>query len=111
MYLAILAKPDDMRTTLRILDWLVSVAERLLVLGMTVAIFRFGYQVVRGNSTVEQMSVLRFFADNWKIGIIVLVVLFYGTVRIFLEQVQEVWGMKRPLPLLTDPPEPIAPKK
>jgi hypothetical protein len=100
-----------MRSTLKILDWLVSVAERLLVLGMTVSIFRFGYEVVRGSSTTEQLSILRFLADNWKIGIIVLIVLFYGTVRIFLEQVQEVWGMKRPLPLVTDPPEPIPPKK
>lgn len=100
-----------MRAILGVLDWLVSVAERLLVLGLSFVIFYFGYQLVRGNSTPSQLAVLKFFADNWKIGIIVLVVLFYGTVRIFLEQVQEVWGMKRPLSLVTDKPEPMPPKK
>jgi len=100
-----------MKTILRGLDWLVSVVERLLVLGLSFVVFYFGYQLVRGNSMPGQLAVLKFFSDNWKIGIIVLVVLFYGTVRIFLEQVQEVWGMKRPLPLVTDKPEPMPKKK
>lgn len=100
-----------MRRILRFLDWLVSVVERLLVLGLSYVIFYFGYQLVRGKSVPDQFTVLKFFADNWKIGIIVLIVLFYGTVRTFLEQVQEVWGMKRPLPLVSDKPEPLRPKK
>lgn len=100
-----------MMAVLRGLDWLVGVVERLLVLGLSFVVFYFGYHMVRGNSIPDQLAVLKFFADNWKIGIIVLVVLFYGTVRVFLEQVQEVWGMKRPLPLVTDKPEPMHTKK
>lgn len=100
-----------MSAILRCLDWVVSVVERLLVLGLSSVVFYFLFKLARGSSMPEQLAVLKFFADNWKIGIIVLVVLFYGTVRIFLEQVQEVWGMKRPLPLLADKPEPMHKKK
>jgi hypothetical protein len=35
--------------------------------------------------------------DNWKAALVLLVLLFYRTVRIFLEQAEEAWGVKRPL--------------
>jgi len=100
-----------MNAILRGLDWLLGIVERLLVLSLACFIFYFGYQLVRGNSIPEQLAILKALSDNWKLGLIVLIVLFYGTVRVFLEQVQEVWGMKRPLPGVPDKPEPLPPKK
>jgi hypothetical protein len=34
--------------------------------------------------------------ENWKIGLLLLVPLFYRTVRAFLERVEEFMGMKAP---------------
>ena len=34
--------------------------------------------------------------DNWKVGLLILVPLFFRTIRSFLERVEEAWGMKAP---------------
>ena len=34
--------------------------------------------------------------ENWKVVVLLAVPLFYRTVRRFLEQVEEFWGVKRP---------------
>src|SRR5579863_4025947 len=77
------------------LDWFVSVAERLIVLGITAVIFRFGYHLWSGALSSGENQSLSTVATNWKTILIVLIPLFYQTVRTFLEEVQEVWGMSR----------------
>jgi hypothetical protein len=34
--------------------------------------------------------------DNWKVSLLLLIPLFYRTIRVFLERVEEAWGMKAP---------------
>jgi len=77
------------------LDWLVKVAERLLVLGVAFLAFYFGYYFCRASLSKEQKEVVAFVAINWKIILILMIPLFYQTVRTFLEEVQEAWGIKR----------------
>ncbi|WP_263377460.1 hypothetical protein [Granulicella paludicola] len=79
----------------RALDWCVKVSERLLVLGVALLAFRFGYHFYRGSLTKDQQDVITFLANNWKIVLILMIPLFYQTVRTFLEEVQEAWGIKR----------------
>ena len=43
----------------------------------------------------QQRDVIAFVAQNWKIVLILMIPLFYQTVRTFLEEVQEAWGIKR----------------
>lgn len=78
-----------------ILDWMVKVVERLLVLGVAWVAFYFGYHFCRGLLSPPQRDVIAFVAQNWKIVLILMIPLFYQTVRTFLEEVQEAWGIKR----------------
>jgi len=80
----------------KILDWLVTVAERLLVLGVALVVFYFGYHLSRGSLTDGQNKALALVGQSWRAVFILMIPLFYQTVRLFLEEVQEIWGMKRP---------------
>jgi hypothetical protein len=74
---------------------MVKVVERLLVLGMASMAFYFGYHFCRGSLSSQQRDVIAFVAQNWKIVLVLMIPLFYQTVRTFLEEVQEAWGIKR----------------
>lgn len=52
----------------------------------------------------KQKDVIAFVAKNWKIVLILMIPLFYQTVRTFLEEVQEAWGIKR------SPKQPLTPE-
>jgi hypothetical protein len=41
------------------------------------------------------LALARGLSDNWKIGLLLILVLFYRTIRTFLEQAEEAWGVKR----------------
>jgi hypothetical protein len=79
------------------LNWLLAVVEPLVVLGVTFSLAYATYWLVfaqdKGHAylstTIKQLN------DNWKVGLILLVALFYRTIRIFLEQAEEAWGVKR----------------
>lgn len=78
----------------RHLDWVLAVGERLLVLWILVVAFYFICRLVwRRDWTIT--SLLVDLASNWKVVLLLLLPLFYQTVRIFLEEVQDVWGMSR----------------
>lgn len=83
------------KTILRFLDWGVMVMERLLVLGLAYLAFCFGYHLLRGDFGHGQLDALKSISENWKAGLLLLLILFYGTVRKFLEEVHEFAGMKR----------------
>ena len=78
------------------LDWCVSVVECLIVLGVSVVVFHFGYHVWCGTLSPGERDTATLVSQNWKILVILMIPLFYQPVRIFLEEVQEVWGMRRP---------------
>ena len=55
----------------------------------------FGYQFYHASLSPQQKESIAFVSQNWKIVLILMIPLFYQTVRTFLEEVQEAWGIKR----------------
>jgi hypothetical protein len=82
------------------LDWVLSVIEPCVVLAITFSIAYATYIMLfapdgRGLHLFRIAWVLTALNDNWKIVLILLVPLFYRTIRVFLEEVVEFAGMKR----------------
>jgi hypothetical protein len=81
------------------LDWLLSVVEPLVVLAITAVIFYIGYWVIFGPPQSPQQTQFRELIkevdENWKAGLLLLLLLFYRTVRVFLEQAEEAFGVKK----------------
>jgi hypothetical protein len=79
-------------------DRTLKVCEVLLVLFLTVALLGFiAYQVVWISTQCPQertKSTLIMLNENWKVGLLLLVPLFYRTVRMFLERVRKFLGME-----------------
>ena len=83
------------RSLLSVLDWLVSVAERLLVLGFAWAALYLGYKVLRGFDSDRNKEIFGTVTDNWKaVLILFLVPLFYRTMRGFLERARKIAGIE-----------------
>lgn len=78
-----------------LLDWLLSVLERLLALGLAVAVIWAGYRLATGKATQNEQDTIFKLGENWKAALFLLIPLFYKTVRVFLEEVHEAFGMKR----------------
>lgn len=85
------------------LDRCVSCGEALIVLSLLVAIisvivFEAGW-VLWPSSEGHQArfnQVLKNLNDNWKVGLVILIPLFFRAIRAFLERLEEVGGMKAP---------------
>lgn len=80
-----------------LLDWILQVSEYLFVGCIVVVVSYCGYQFVLG-SAVEKAAVkemLETINTNWKAFVIIAIPLFFRTVRVFLENVENVMGMKR----------------
>ena len=97
------------------LDWLLSIIERLIVLAIAVCVFYSGWVILGPNHAQLQAQLIqtaRALNDNWKAVLLLLIPLFYRTIRMFLEQTEEAFGMKRKKPLsgeLQKEPNPKAP--
>jgi hypothetical protein len=82
-------------------DWLLSLVEPLVVLSIAAASFYIGYYLVvspeNGPRQAQYRQLIKEINDNWKAGILLLILLFYRTVRTFLEQAEEAFSVKRPL--------------
>jgi len=83
------------------LDWLLSVVEPAVVLAVTSVILYIVYWLVFGPEQDPRQArfreLIKGVSDNWKAGLVLLIILFYRTIRIFLEQAEEALGVKRPL--------------
>lgn len=95
------------------LNWLLSVVEPLLVLGiggmLCYIAYRFVFIPEQRPQDSQLLSFIKAVSDNWKAGLILLLVLFYRTIRVFLEQVEKgPLGMERRKPLQTQEPEQLA---
>jgi len=81
------------------LDWLLSVVEPVVVLAITIVIFYTGYCLVFGPEQSGHLArfkdLMKEVNDNWKAGLLLLVLLFYRTIRIFLEQAEEAFSIKK----------------
>ncbi len=84
------------------LDGWLAVVERLTVLAVLGFTFLSVLVVLFGAGENEFRSRLisfwRALDTHWRIGLIILFVLFYRTVRTFLEEVEEAYGMRRRRP-------------
>jgi hypothetical protein len=78
------------------LDVLLRIGERLLALSWMATVFFLGYRAVTSDSVEKVIKAL---AEDWKGALLVLIPLFYLTVRTFLEEVVEAFGMKRRHPI------------
>jgi uncharacterized membrane protein YfcA len=82
------------------LDWVLSVVEPLIVLGIGVFIIYSAYWLIWGPEHSSQQAriaqAMKMMHDNWKAGLILIVPLFYRTIRGFLERVEEFAGAKAP---------------
>lgn len=90
------------------LNWLLSVIEPLVVLAIAFVILYIGYCTVFRPASQQQAwfkELLEEFNNNWKAGVLILIVLFYRTVRTFLEQAEEAFTVKRKTPLRGIPEE------
>lgn len=81
---------------LSILDWLTRVVERAVVLAIAFAVFYFFWHIIHGNQSQVSSAehALEVCSQNWKGLLILLVPLFYRTIRTFLEKVRRAWGME-----------------
>jgi hypothetical protein len=91
------------------LNWLLSVVEPLIVLVITLLVFYSTCWLVFGNEhdehRVRLIGLMKDLNDNWKAGLLLLLLLFYRTVRVFLEQAEEAFGVKRNKTLLSGEPQ------
>jgi hypothetical protein len=77
--------------------------EAVVVLFITLAtvlliVYGLGWATFCGQKAreVKLLDLSRELNNNWKILFILLVPLFYRSIRMFLERVEEAWGMKAP---------------
>jgi hypothetical protein len=78
-----------------LLDWFLSVAERLIVLSVASAASYLGYRFVSGKASQSDSSLVLNVSQHWQILALLAIPLFYQTVRKFLDELEEAFGMKR----------------
>ena len=81
------------------LNWCLAVVEPLVVLAVAIVILYLGYGAVFHTRDSAMGAWLKELIEevnnNWKAGVLLLIVLFYRTVRTFLEEAEEALGVKR----------------
>lgn len=83
-------------------DWCLKISEALIVTIITAVVFLFVVREVLWvwhacNATIRQQRIeaaLKMLNENWKVGLLILVPLFYRTIRTFLERVRKAFGME-----------------
>ena len=82
--------------TIKMLDWMVAATERLVVLAIAFIAFYSGWLAFRGGAQKSDTltQILKALSDNWKGLLLLLVPLFYRTIRTFLEKVRKFAGME-----------------
>ena len=91
------------------LDWFLSVLEPLIVVALTVVITLATYWLIFGPQAQNNQritGVVKLLNDNWKAGLLLVVLLFYRTVRTFLEQAEELFSVKRRKQLVGEAEQP-----
>jgi len=79
----------------------------VLLVGRQIHWVRIAFSAADRQSRIEQS--LKMVNDNWKVGLLILIPLFYRTTRMFLERVRKVWGVEaEPEDIVKkqNPPEP-----
>lgn len=81
--------------TIQILDWLVEVAERTTALAVAVLVGYLSFHFLFGKATPSDVQFVSAIGAHWQALLILLIPLFYRTIRTFLQEVEEAYGMKR----------------
>jgi hypothetical protein len=85
--------------TLDFLDWILSLAERVIAIGICIVVFYLGFRLMSGKASASDSQFLLALGQNWKVLLLVLVPLFYPTIRKLIVEAQEIGLYKRrPLP-------------
>lgn len=91
------------------LNWLLSVIEPCIILVIAFVLAYAGYWLIFGSEgsghQARLTQLMKLMNDDWKAALILLVLLFYRTIRTFLEQAEEAWGVKRKRPIIGEPEE------
>jgi DNA integrity scanning protein DisA with diadenylate cyclase activity len=83
-------------------DRCLKISEAVIVLTITTALVLFVVREVLWvwfacDATIRQQRIedtLKMLNENWKVGLLILVPLFYRTIRMFLERVRKAFGME-----------------
>jgi hypothetical protein len=94
-------KPSPLSHVTIFLNWVISIVESFIIFGIAFVIFYGGYLFVFGSDQNPQrqrmIALVAIASQNWKGFLLILIPLFYRPIRMFLEEVEEAFGMKRPL--------------
>jgi hypothetical protein len=72
------------------IEWFVQVGEGLLVLALIIAIFCTGWRLIWNQSKIQPILQV-----DWRVFLAVLIPLFFRTLRTFIEEIVEAFGVKR----------------
>ena len=83
-------------------DRCLKISEIVIVTTITAVLFLFVLREVLWiwracNATLRQQRIegaLKMLNENWKVGLLILIPLFYRTIRMFLERVRKAFGME-----------------
>ncbi len=79
------------------LDWVLTLAERIIAIGICVVVFYLGYRLMSGKASESDSHFLYALGQNWKVLLLVLVPLFYPTVRKLIQEAQKIGPYERRL--------------
>jgi hypothetical protein len=85
------------------MDIVLSILEPAIIVGITLlAIYASCWLMFGNENSAQHIRMIRMVVllnENWKVGLILLLLLFYRPIRIFLEQLEQgPLGMKRRVP-------------
>lgn len=75
---------------IRLLDWLLCFAERLVAIGVCVAVLYLGFRLTFGRASQSDAQSLSTLSQNWKVLLLVLVPLFYPTVKKLVQETKKL---------------------
>lgn len=87
---------------LQALDWLLNLAERLVALGVCTAVLYLGFRFVSGNASPYDGKLLATMSTNWKVLLIVLIPLFFPTIKKLILEAKKIGPYERDLPGIPD---------
>jgi hypothetical protein len=97
------------------LNWLLLVVEPSVVLVIALALGYATYRLLFGQQPAGEEQTRFFFLirevnDNWKAAVLLLILLFYRTVRDFLQRAEKAFGIEAPrAPVMVSTPQKMPP--
>jgi len=81
--------------TLLVLDWILAFAERLVAIGICAAVLYSGYRFISGKASASDAQSLSTLSQNWKVLLLLLIPLFYPTVKKLVQQAKKIGPYER----------------